>query len=78
MWQIKVKGLASGNIWTFGIQSDQLRTDLLSFLRAQGLPIASSCSGNGQCGKCVFNESNLSCNEIVKDWVGKEISFTYL
>lgn len=78
MHQIMLKGLASGKVWRFNVDDDQVDADLLTFLREKTIPVASSCSGEGVCKKCVFNESFLSCKELVGDWVGKEIVFAYL
>ncbi len=39
---------------------------LLEFLRAQGIPVASSCAGEGVCRQCVVNENVLSCQLTVQ------------
>ena len=40
---------------------------LMDFLRAQNIPIASSCYGEGICQKCVINQDILSCQLSLKD-----------
>ena len=44
-----------------------LNINLLSFLQNLGLPIASSCQGEGICRLCIVNESVISCGISVKD-----------
>lgn len=57
---ISVQGLASGRTYGPWAPAD-LRMTLLEFLRAQSIPVASSCAGDGVCLKCVFNGAELSC-----------------
>lgn len=57
---MRVRGGASGELlgpWPV----PDLTVNLMDFLRAQGLPVASSCDGEGVCRKCVVNEVLLSC-----------------
>ncbi|MBY0518296.1 MAG: 2Fe-2S iron-sulfur cluster binding domain-containing protein [Bacteriovoracaceae bacterium] len=65
---IRVRGLASGKI-----VGEYEVTDpgefLMFFLMQQGLPIASSCAGDGVCKKCVVNGDRLSCQIRVGDWL---------
>lgn len=57
---IQVQGGASGK--TVGQWNVTDPTDnLMGFLRAHGVPIASSCGGDGVCRKCVVNGDLLSC-----------------
>lgn len=60
MSTISVKGLASGRL--VGVWPIEDPTEnLMSFLRSKGVPIASSCGGDGVCRKCVVNGDNMSC-----------------
>ena len=57
---IHIHGLASGRaIGTFSV--DNPSDNLMDFLRGHGIPIASSCGGDGVCRKCVVNGEELSC-----------------
>jgi len=53
---------------------------LMFFLMRQGLPIASSCAGDGVCQRCVINGDILSCQTRVGDWTGEHdlITIDYL
>lgn len=75
---ITVKGKASGRETTLEVAPRELSMDLLSFLRSRSFPIASSCSGEGKCRKCVFNSNLLSCATKVEDFIGAKIEFDYL
>lgn len=57
---IEVRGLASGSTvgrWPV----DDPQVNLMEFLRSKGVPVASSCGGDGVCRKCVVNGDLLSC-----------------
>lgn len=43
--------------------------DLMTFLRNNNIPIASSCYGEGVCNKCIINETLLTCQISVKDYL---------
>lgn len=65
MLPLTVKGLASGSLigsWPIVDPTD----NLMDFLRSKGIPIASSCGGDGVCRKCVVNGDNLSCQLSLK------------
>ena len=75
--KIRVKGLASGkDLGDFPINDRE--EILMFFLLRQGLPIASSCAGDGVCRKCVVNEDVLSCQARVGDWVKTVVEVSYL
>ena len=44
-----------------------LNISLMSFLQNLGLPIASSCQGDGICRLCVVNEKVISCKTSVRE-----------
>lgn len=57
---IVVQGLASGRkLGQWPVQDPQQK--LMAFLREHGIPVASSCDGEGVCRKCVVNGECLSC-----------------
>lgn len=76
--QIKVLGLASQKTKTFVISEDDLELSLLVFLQKHEVPVASSCSGEGVCEKCMLSDGRLSCKLIMRHLVGAEVSFNYL
>lgn len=83
MYSIKVKGLASGKL----VQDVTIREpiediSLMDFLLQKGIPIASSCQGQGVCSKCTVNNNLLSCQITLKNFLKlsphQEISISYL
>ena len=65
---ITVRGLASGTVVaSFAVQSPY--DNLMDFLRAQGVTIASSCGGEGVCRKCVINGDLISCQFNVEQFL---------
>lgn len=75
---IIVRGLASKKEIHLNVSKNQTNLTLLEFLTQEGLPIASSCRGQGSCKKCVFNIDELSCQEVVSNFIGKKVSIDYL
>jgi Na+-transporting NADH:ubiquinone oxidoreductase subunit NqrF len=65
--QIIVLGLASQTTRTLLVKAEDLTKDLLSFLTSHQIPVASSCSGQGICKKCVIQNNILSCKLSVAD-----------
>ncbi len=59
--QISVLGRASGRVTTLTVREDELTENLLTWLRKNGITIASSCDGEGVCKKCVIQNDWLSC-----------------
>ena len=52
---------------------------LMFFLMKHGLPIASSCAGDGVCKKCKMSDETLSCQLSVSDLADDaQIEFDYL
>lgn len=43
--------------------------NLMSFLLANKITIASSCNGEGQCRKCIVNNSIISCQTTLKEFI---------
>ena len=65
---IKIYGHASKKLLiNRKLSSEDLKTNLMSFLQNLNLPIASSCQGEGICRLCVVNEKVISCKISVKD-----------
>lgn len=67
MSKIIVKGLASQKIIKQIDLEGCPQIDLLNYLRSFGIPIASSCNGDGVCKKCIFNQNKLACKTSLKD-----------
>lgn len=83
MYSIKIKGLASGKvIKNINIEEPIQEISLMDFLLAYGIPIASSCQGQGVCSKCTINNNLLSCQISLKNFLKlspcQEISISYL
>ena len=65
---IEIYGMASKKLLIdYKLSPNDLDKNLMSFLQSFGLPIASSCQGDGICRLCVVNESVISCKTLVKD-----------
>jgi len=83
MYSITIKGLASGKIVTI-LKFEHILDDisLMDYLLQQGIPVASSCLGQGVCSKCIVNNNLLSCQISLKNFVklnpDQEISISYL
>lgn len=67
---IVVYGRASQkDIMKISPTANDLDKNLMDFLRENGLPIASSCLGKGQCKHCIINGYLLSCSVTVKEFL---------
>ena len=65
---IEIYGLASKKLLiNQKLSSEDLKTNLMSFLQGLNLPIASSCQGDGICRLCVVNEKVISCKTSVRE-----------
>lgn len=69
--QVIVKGLASGRLTPVTYLHTDLDKDLLHFLRANGVTIASSCDGEGVCKKCVIQNGWLTCRLTVREFLAR-------
>ena len=67
--QVTVKGKASGKLTPVAYTNADLEKDLLHFLRAKGITIASSCDGEGVCKKCVIQNDWLTCRLTLKEFL---------
>ncbi len=71
MKQINIYGAASQkNILSLNPSDEEMGHNLMTFLQAHSLKIASSCNGDGVCKKCVVTineDSYLSCQQKVSD-----------
>ena len=67
--QVKVHGLASGKFFPVYYDTKDLDSDLLTFLRSNGITIASSCDGEGVCKKCVIQEGWLTCELTLEEFL---------
>ena len=59
--KLVIFGAASKNENTITVQQVDLKLTLLEFLMQHGIPVASSCAGEGVCRKCVYDGNQLSC-----------------
>lgn len=69
--KLQIFGFASKKILgEFQWNSDEFEKiknkNLLNFLLENNYTIASSCSGEGKCKKCIFNKDQLSCQLQIK------------
>ncbi len=58
---IEVRGLASGASTHYPYGTMDLGTNLLTWLRRQGVTIASSCDGEGVCKRCTIQNAWTTC-----------------
>jgi Na+-transporting NADH:ubiquinone oxidoreductase subunit NqrF len=82
MCEITVFGKASKRIiLSIDVKPENQELTLLNYLEQRGIPVASSCYGEGVCQKCTFNNSLLSCKLTLKELNNRKISrvtFDYL
>lgn len=84
--ELIIYGKASNKkILVLSVPPRYLKSNLMDFLRDHGIPIASSCGGDGICLKCVVEahgEKILSCmtsiEEVLKNSDSVQISISYL
>lgn len=69
---IEVQGLASKTSRFIEALDSDLDTDLLTWLRAQGVMIASSCDGEGVCKKCNIQNGWLTCELTLKEFLERQ------
>ncbi len=67
--QVTVRGLASGKDFPVHYETEDLKQDLLNFLRGRGITIASSCDGEGVCKKCAIQNGWLTCEMTLEDFL---------
>ncbi|MDD0852692.1 hypothetical protein HBN50_06270 [Halobacteriovorax sp. GB3] len=79
---LTIKGLASQKVFKeVEINQSDLNENLLLFLRANNVPVASSCIAEGICKKCLDHQGNIICNYKLQEYIdlfGLTISFDYL
>lgn len=77
---LKVIGTASQRETILKPTAQDLKLTLMNYLIQEGFTIASSCSGEGACKKCVVNEDLISCQITVGEVLRKyhEIKISYL
>lgn len=77
---LKVIGGASQRETILNPTAEDLNLTLMNYLIKQGFTIASSCSGEGACKKCVVNGDLVSCQIKVADFLksNNQIVISYL
>ena len=82
MFKVRVFGQASHTeIKIIELSNSDLDKSILELLQDNGIPIASSCMGEGICKKCVINDKILSCFKLTKEilnWDDPTIYIGYL
>lgn len=80
--QIEILGLASGRRLSLSFDTSELQENLLKWLRAKGVTVASSCDGEGVCKKCNIQNGWLSCEMTLAEFLQRqpdgEIRISYL
>ena len=66
---LNIKGLASGKNHQITVQPFELTNPHMNFLMSHSFHIASSCSGEGVCKKCIVNKTIISCQITVQDFL---------
>jgi len=69
---IEVRGLASETSRFLEVSEADLDTDLLTWLRANKVTIASSCDGEGVCKKCSIQNGWLTCELTLKEFLERQ------
>ncbi|WP_127716433.1 2Fe-2S iron-sulfur cluster-binding protein [Halobacteriovorax sp. HLS] len=82
MFIIEIFGNASqSTVKKLTVQKLDYSLTLLTFLRNNSIPVASSCNGEGVCKKCLVNTDIVSCElkmSEIKQWQNKTIIIDYL
>ena len=86
MNQLIIQGLASGKkLQTIDVPVKELEISLMDFLLKAGVPVASSCGGEGVCQKCKIMMDQkiiLSCqikmNDLFLESSSHTLTFSYL
>lgn len=83
MYSITIMGAASGKVVkTIVLDKNLQEISLMEYLISQGIPIASSCKGEGVCQKCTVNEKLISCQISLSSFLSLSsqqiISISYL
>jgi Na+-transporting NADH:ubiquinone oxidoreductase subunit NqrF len=69
-YQLIIYGRASQKIIKkITLPNEKASLDLLTLLREEGIPIASSCDGEGVCHKCLVNSNLISCQITLLDFL---------
>lgn len=58
-------------IKTLKLEKELFKCDLLTLLRNNNIPIASSCDGEGICEKCMINKNIISCQINLEEFINK-------
>jgi Na+-transporting NADH:ubiquinone oxidoreductase subunit NqrF len=66
---LTVRGLASNQTYSLIVKPEEKKLTLMNFLINHNFRIASSCSGEGVCKKCVVNKQIVSCQIKVEDFL---------
>ena len=69
MIELKIFGKASKTLYKTIEVLRPNNISLMDFLRNNGVPVASSCYGEGVCKKCVVNKDILSCQIRILDFI---------
>ncbi len=69
---IEIIGLASKTQKKLDVSPRDMDANLLKWLRAQGVTIASSCDGEGVCKKCVIQNDWLTCKLTLKEFLERQ------
>ena len=79
MQSLIVHGLASNKRISLTIQPADLNKTLMDFLLEHQIPVASSCSGEGVCKKCVNSDGLLMCQITVAEYLKRsnEVGISY-
>ena len=65
---LEIHGSASKTLLRKGIITEEAeKENLMRFIQRQGLPLASSCDGEGLCHLCIVNETMVTCQMTVEE-----------
>jgi uncharacterized 2Fe-2S/4Fe-4S cluster protein (DUF4445 family) len=69
---IRIVGLASQTTREIAFSNLDLDSNLLDWLRKNGVTIASSCDGEGVCKKCTIQNDWLTCKMTLKTFLERQ------
>lgn len=69
---IRLQGMASGRIRELTYTEEDLKQNLLDWLRSKDITMASSCDGEGVCKKCVIQNDWLTCMMTLEEFLQRQ------
>ena len=70
--RVTIVGLASGRKQFLSYAADEVKENLMAWLRKNSITIASSCDGEGVCKKCVIQNEWMTCQLTLEEFLQRQ------